>query len=41
MSNEERGSVMPLWFMAFGGSIPVGNLIAGPAIDLVGARPVL
>ena len=41
MANEERGSVMPLWFMAFGGSIPIGNLVAGPAIDTFGARPVL
>jgi hypothetical protein len=32
---------MPLWFMSFGGTIPIGNLIAGPLIDAVGARPVL
>ena len=32
---------MPLWFMSFGGTIPVGNLVAGPAIDHFGARPVL
>ena len=32
---------MPLWFMAFGGTIPIGNLIAGPIMDAVGARWVL
>lgn len=41
MADHERGAVMPLWFMAWGGSIPIGNLIAGPIIDAVGARPVL
>ena len=32
---------MPLWFMAFGGSMPIGNLIFGPIIDAIGARWVL
>ncbi len=32
---------MPLWFMAFGGTIPFGNLIAGPIMDAIGARWVL
>ena len=32
---------MPLWFMAFGGSIPIGNLLFGPVIDAIGARWVL
>jgi MFS family permease len=41
MANTERAVVMPLWFMAFGGSIPIGNLLFGPVIDAVGARWVL
>ncbi|HWL43217.1 MAG TPA: MFS transporter [Ilumatobacter sp.] len=41
LADSERATVMPLWFMAFGGSVPIGNLIGGPLIDLVGARPVL
>jgi hypothetical protein len=32
---------MPLWFMSFGGTIPIGNLVAGPIMDAVGARWVL
>lgn len=39
--DTERASVMPLWFMAFGGSVPVGNLIFGPVVDAFGARGVL
>ena len=39
--DRERASVMPLWFMAFGGTIPFGNLIAGPIMDAIGARWVL
>ncbi len=41
LGDTERASVMPLWFMAFGGSIPIGNLIFGPVIDAIGARWVL
>jgi MFS family permease len=41
LRDAERSAVMPLWFMSFGGTVPVGNLIAGPAIDRLGARPVL
>ncbi|HSJ90493.1 MAG TPA: MFS transporter [Ilumatobacter sp.] len=41
LADHERGSAMPLWFMAFGGTVPVGNLIAGPIMDEVGARWVL
>lgn len=41
MRDTERASVMPLWFMAFGGTVPVGNLLFGPVIDSIGARPVL
>ncbi|MET0457771.1 MAG: MFS transporter [Ilumatobacteraceae bacterium] len=41
LADTERAVVMPLWFMAFGGSIPIGNLLFGPVIDAVGARWVL
>jgi len=41
LADTERAVVMPLWFMAFGGSIPLGNLIFGPVIDAIGARWVL
>ena len=41
MHDYERASVMPLWFMAFGGTVPIGNLLFGPVIDAIGARPVL
>ncbi len=39
--DTERAVVMPLWFMAFGGTVPIGNLIFGPIIDAIGARPVM
>lgn len=41
LADNERASAMPLWFMSFGGTIPVGNLIAGPIMDAIGARWVL
>ncbi len=41
LADTERATVMPLWFMAFGGSIPIGNLLFGPVIDAIGARWVL
>jgi len=41
LGDTERASVMPLWFMSFGGSIPIGNLIFGPIMDAVGPRSVL
>ncbi len=41
LADTERASVMPLWFMSFGGTIPIGNLIFGPVVDAIGARWVL
>jgi MFS family permease len=41
LADHERAATMPLWFMSFGGTIPIGNLIAGPIMDAVGARWVL
>jgi MFS family permease len=33
--------VMSLWFMSFGGTVPIGNLVFGPVIDRFGARGVV
>ncbi len=41
LADHERGAAMPLWFMAFGGTVPLGNLVFGPVMDAVGARWVL
>ena len=41
LADHERASAMPLWFMAFGGTVPLGNLVAGPVMDAIGARWVL
>lgn len=38
---EVRARVLSLWFMAFGGTIPLGNMVFGPVMDSIGARPVL
>ena len=36
MKNTERATVMPLWFMVFGGTVPIGNLIFGVVIEWIG-----
>ena len=41
LEDHERGRVMALWFMAFGGTVPLGNLVFAPMIDAIGARWVL
>jgi MFS family permease len=41
LEDHQRGRVMSLWFMAFGGTVPLGNLVFAPVIDAVGARWVL
>jgi predicted MFS family arabinose efflux permease len=41
MHDGERASVMPLWIMAFGGTVTIGGLLFGPIIDAIGARWVL
>ncbi|MEZ5250664.1 MAG: MFS transporter [Ilumatobacteraceae bacterium] len=38
LADHERGRVMSLWFMAFGGTVPLGNLVFGPVMDAVGAN---
>jgi MFS family permease len=39
--NAVRGRVMALWIMAFGGTVPVGLLIAGPLIELTSITAVV
>jgi MFS family permease len=39
--DTERASVMPLWFMVFGGTVPIGNLLFGVVIEWIGPRAVL
>jgi predicted MFS family arabinose efflux permease len=41
VADEVRGRVMGLWMMGWAGLVPLGGLIAGPAIDAVGIVPVL
>ncbi len=41
VDDEVRGRVMGLWMMAWAGLVPLGGLIAGPIIDMVGISPVL
>ncbi|MCH9835498.1 MFS transporter [bacterium] len=41
MKDGERASVMPLWFMVFGGTVPIGNLIGGVLFEAIGPRAVL
>ena len=38
---EVRARVLSLWFMAFGGTIPLGNAIFGPLVDRFGSKPIL
>ena len=33
LDDHNRGRVMALWVMGFGGTVPIGNLIAGPLIE--------
>lgn len=41
IEHHERGRVMSLWFMAFGGTVPLGNLMFAPVMDAIGPQPVL
>lgn len=41
LAPEIRARVMALWFMAFGGTVPIGNLIFGPMIDRYGSQWLL
>jgi predicted MFS family arabinose efflux permease len=39
--HHERGRVMALWMMGFGGAVSVGNLALAPLVDLVGMPPLM
>jgi MFS family permease len=41
LDDAVRGRVMALWIMAFGGTVPIGALVAGPLSDRVGITAVL
>ena len=41
LAGNERGRVMALWMMAFGGTVPMGNLVAGPIIDATSVTTVV
>ena len=36
-----RGRVMALWIMSFGGTVPIGALIAGPLIEATSITDVM
>ena len=41
LEENVRGRVMALWIMGFGGTVPIGNLIAGPLIELLSVTSVV
>jgi predicted MFS family arabinose efflux permease len=41
LDDKDRGRVMALWIMGFGGTVPIGNLLAGPAIEATSVTAVL
>ncbi|HET6949334.1 MAG TPA: MFS transporter [Acidimicrobiales bacterium] len=41
LGDHERGSVTALWIMGFGGTVPIGNLLAGPIIEASSITAVL
>lgn len=41
LSDDVRGRVMALWFMGFGGLMPVGAALSGPLIDVTSISVVL
>lgn len=41
VADHERGRVTALWIMGFGGTVPIGNLIAGPAIEATSITAVM
>jgi len=41
VDDANRGRVMALWMMGFGGTVPVGNLIAGPLIEWTSVTTVV
>jgi MFS family permease len=41
LDDANRGRVMALWIMGFGGTVPIGNLIAGPLIEATSVTTVV
>jgi predicted MFS family arabinose efflux permease len=41
LDDRVRGRVMAIWVMAFGGTVPIGALIAGPIIDATSITAVV
>ena len=41
LEDHERGAVTPLWIMGFGGTVPIGNLLAGPLIERTSITAVM
>jgi MFS family permease len=41
LHDRDRGRVMALWMMGFGGTVPVGNLLAGPVIEATSITTVV
>lgn len=41
LDDATRGRVMSLWIMAFGGTVPIGNLVLGPLMDVTNVTTVL
>jgi MFS family permease len=41
LDDRVRGRVMALWMMCFGGTVPIGGLVAGPVIEATSVTVVL
>jgi MFS family permease len=41
LADHTRGRVMALWIMGFGGTVPIGNLLAGPVIEATSVTAVM
>ena len=41
LDDRVRGRVMALWIMSFGGTVPIGGLIAGPVIEATSVTTVM
>jgi MFS family permease len=41
LDNQVRGRVMALWIMAFGGTVAIGGLVAGPLMDATSVTAVM
>jgi MFS family permease len=41
LANHERGRVMAIWMMGFGGMVSVANLVLAPLVDALGMPPLM